>query len=836
MSNISVDYDVLNQKQTPAFYASSLATRPAFGYPGRIFIDTDSPSSGIYRDTGSAWVQVADPGAGTTGTLQQVTTNGNTTTQGISITAGGLSANTVSVIGGTSSQFLKANGTLDSATYALDSTVVHLAGTETITGLKTINSSIFTSAPQFNSGIFLKEGVFSSAGGFTGLMGNTDGIRVMLGNGVGYHYLHFPTSTANDYTYPATSGTLSLSTAALTAGSVVFVGSGGVLSQDNTNFFFDDTNNFLGIGNTGTPSAPLDIHNGTVGQLIQLNATSTNNSNIGFLNGGVGKWRIGNVYNAGANDFNVYNIGTTSNAISINSTTNNVTLNGTIVGTTATFTNSGSGIGVGITNSGSGDGLKITHSLGRALQIASSSTGYGIIINNDTASTSIPFTIQKSGSPVFTILDTGALSGTSASLSGALNINVASGTGINSTGDAIFRGNTGIGTPRQLLISSSGSTPVYLDVKGYGANYGTDLGLRTFDASGNSFNVFYGTSNGNAIIGGVTDAGYRLDVVGTGRFNGTLDVLVAAQTIASFNTSSASGGWINFKYNTTTSFGYIGTGNQISTGAAVTDFAFANNAGNIVFATGSFVERMRIASTGNVGIGTSSPTATLHVLGPIMSQDSRGGSFAAVEISGGSSSLNPYISVDQSNPLTFIVGAAERMRITSGGNVLIGTTTDSGYKLQITGTVYSSGTITSNSNIITNNSFQWPITSGGNFQMYPSGTTLYVYNSNVGNIGAFNGTTGVYTPLSNINKKKDFEQSYLGLNAILGLNPTLYRMKDEDNTNKHLGFIAQEVKEFIPQAFVESGDFIGLDYQAITSVLVKAIQELNEKLIKNNIN
>ena len=85
MSNIKVDYDILNQKQTPAFYASSLATRPAFGFPGRIFIDTDTPSSGIYRDTGSAWVQVADPGAGTTGTLQQVTTNGNTTTLGIQV-------------------------------------------------------------------------------------------------------------------------------------------------------------------------------------------------------------------------------------------------------------------------------------------------------------------------------------------------------------------------------------------------------------------------------------------------------------------------------------------------------------------------------------------------------------------------------------------------------------------------------------------------------------------------------------------------------------------------------------------------------------------------------
>jgi hypothetical protein len=93
----NIDLSILNQRQTPAFYASSLATRPSFGFAGRIFIDTDSPSTGLYRDTGSAWVQIADPGAGTTGTLQQVTTNGNTTSQGINITAGGLSSNIVTI-------------------------------------------------------------------------------------------------------------------------------------------------------------------------------------------------------------------------------------------------------------------------------------------------------------------------------------------------------------------------------------------------------------------------------------------------------------------------------------------------------------------------------------------------------------------------------------------------------------------------------------------------------------------------------------------------------------------------------------------------------------------
>lgn len=50
---------------------------------------------------------------------------------------------------------------------------------------------------------------------------------------------------------------------ALTVGSVLFVGAGKVLGQDNANFFWDDTNNRLGIG-TATPSQTLDIGAGKV--------------------------------------------------------------------------------------------------------------------------------------------------------------------------------------------------------------------------------------------------------------------------------------------------------------------------------------------------------------------------------------------------------------------------------------------------------------------------------------------------------------------------------------------------------------------------------------------
>ena len=112
------------------------------------------------------------------------------------------------------------------------------------------------------------------------------------------------------------------------------------------------------------------------------------------------------------------------------------------------------------------------------------------------------------------------------------------------------------------------------------------------------------------------------------------------------------------------------------------------------------------------------------------------------------------------------------MRITSGGNLLLGTTTDSGYKLQVQGDmqIRGSGSIF----LIQARNL------GGYFGFYASDfSNFYVFSSSVGILGQFANTTGVYTPLSDINKKKDFEDSTIGLNAILGLKPTLYRMELE---------------------------------------------------------
>ena len=71
MSGIQFSSPVTNQKASPAVYASSLATRPAPQLPGRIFVDTDNPSTGMYRDTGTVWVQLSS-GSGTVPDLQTV--------------------------------------------------------------------------------------------------------------------------------------------------------------------------------------------------------------------------------------------------------------------------------------------------------------------------------------------------------------------------------------------------------------------------------------------------------------------------------------------------------------------------------------------------------------------------------------------------------------------------------------------------------------------------------------------------------------------------------------------------------------------------------------------
>jgi hypothetical protein len=80
---LQVDFNILNQKGTPAFFADALANRPAAGFVGRIFVDTDNPSTGMYRDTGTGWINVT--GGATTPNLQAVCNVGSTTSTNMAV-------------------------------------------------------------------------------------------------------------------------------------------------------------------------------------------------------------------------------------------------------------------------------------------------------------------------------------------------------------------------------------------------------------------------------------------------------------------------------------------------------------------------------------------------------------------------------------------------------------------------------------------------------------------------------------------------------------------------------------------------------------------------------
>ena len=112
---------------------------------------------------------------------------------------------------------------------------------------------------------------------------------------------------------------------------------------------------------------------------------------------------------------------------------------------------------------------------------------------------------------------------------------------------------------------------------------------------------------------------------------------------------------------------------------SVSSADFGNNPELVITqsVSGSHVERMRIDSSGNVGIGTSSPSQKLHL--------SNAGAVAlratnatnGVQLDMGASTSTVYVGAGTSHPLVFQTGFTERARIDTSGNLLVGKTSSS---------------------------------------------------------------------------------------------------------------------------------------------------------------
>lgn len=111
--------------------------------------------------------------------------------------------------------------------------------------------------------------------------------------------------------------------------------------------------------------------------------------------------------------------------------------------------------------------------------------------------------------------------------------------------------------------------------------------------------------------------------------------------------------------------------------------------GNATLSFGtSTVSTLYAVTNGNVGIGTSSPGAKLHVSGTtetIIKVSDTGGAYLDIL----QQATNSYLIA--SNALIFYNGGSERARITSTGNVGIGTTNPSGHMLDVASTAGNVG-------------------------------------------------------------------------------------------------------------------------------------------------
>jgi hypothetical protein len=314
--------------------------------------------------------------------------------------------------------------------------------------------------------------------------------------------------------------------------------------------------------------------------------------------------------------------------------------------------------------------------------------------------------------------------------------------------------------------------------------------------------------------------------------------------------------------------GTANRGLKISTFAATNDNAGVTldaqtSTGVLAFATAG-AEKMRITSAGNVGIGTSSPTNS--------------GGYATLTIGGNSttkgqltfnSSTTPIgylyndatnMNIGSENALIFATNstAVERMRITSGGDLGIGTSTinyatANRKVVEINGTstallAFKTGDVAKSYLFQTGTDFIMTnlAAAGGNFAFENNGAERMRINPNgiitINNLAAAgsravlaDSSGNLSAPVSDISVKENIKPIGYGLNEILKMNPVWFDFIDEYKNygeGRQNGNIAQEMEAIIPEAvFVTpSTGKMGINYDQLHAVYIKAIQELKAEI------
>jgi hypothetical protein len=234
-------------------------------------------------------------------------------------------------------------------------------------------------------------------------------------------------------------------------------------------------------------------------------------------------------------------------------------------------------------------------------------------------------------------------------------------------------------------------------------------------------------------------------------------------------------------------------------------------------------------AAGNVGIGTASPSFGNFSAQATGLEVKSANTYGVLRLGGavgefylGSGGSATWVWNQLNEPMLFATNNAERMRIDTTGNLLVGktatNTTVVGAEMWRNGLVGSTlaGTTSSTST----------------FEVYSSGAAAFRFF--VGMNGTIYATSTSISAISDQSLKENIKDLETGLTEVMALKPRRFDWKNGDATNV-AGFVAQEVEEVLPELVSdymynkdEDGNNItkkSLKMGDILPTLVKAIQE-----------
>jgi len=236
------------------------------------------------------------------------------------------------------------------------------------------------------------------------------------------------------------------------------------------------------------------------------------------------------------------------------------------------------------------------------------------------------------------------------------------------------------------------------------------------------------------------------------------------------------------------------------------------NGGNVGIGTATPAYQMTLCSNPNfheAGLNTVMTTAANQQLRII--SDAHGG--------GGRTSDIAFLTANTTTPV-------ERMRITSGGDVLIDTTT-----VLTTSSTYGNLTLDGSMTVGPNLGALTPDASINVKEFGGKQISFFYGTTKVGGITSTSSATA-YNTSSDYRLKEDL-QDFAGLDMVSKI--PVYDFKWKTDESRSYGVMAHELQEVLPQAVVgekDAEEMQSVDYSKIVPLLVKSIQELTAKVEK----